>query len=102
TQQDTSHSRRYSGLGLGLALVKQLVEMHGGEIGATSAGEGQGATFTVTLPAMAERGSGEWGVGSGERGEGSEQGFHSPTPHSPTPHAPAPTPPLFRSRAWAC
>jgi len=85
TQQDTSHSRRYSGLGLGLALVKQLVEMHGGEIGATSAGEGQGATFTVTLPAMAERGSGEWGVGSGERVYESEQVFHSPTPHSPLP-----------------
>jgi len=55
TQQDTSHSRRYSGLGLGLALVKQLVEMHGGEIKATSAGEGQGATFTVTLPAAADK-----------------------------------------------
>jgi PAS domain S-box-containing protein len=54
TQQDTSPSRRYSGLGLGLALVKQLVEMHGGEIRATSAGEGQGAAFSLTLPAMAD------------------------------------------------
>ncbi|MGE3438902.1 MAG: response regulator [Blastocatellales bacterium] len=50
TQQDTSHSRRHSGLGLGLALVKQLVEMHGGDIKARSAGENQGATFTVNLP----------------------------------------------------
>jgi len=55
TQHDTSHSRRYSGLGLGLSLVKQLVEMHGGEIMATSAGEGHGATFTLTLPVLVDR-----------------------------------------------
>lgn len=55
TQQDTSHSRRHSGLGLGLALVKQLVEMHGGEIEARSAGEGEGATFTVTLPVAVDK-----------------------------------------------
>jgi PAS domain S-box-containing protein len=38
------------GLGLGLAIAKQLVELHGGRISATSAGDGQGATFTVKLP----------------------------------------------------
>src|SRR4030095_14390808 len=54
TQTDTATPRRYTGLGLGLALVKQLFEMHGGEIRATSAGEGQGATFTLTLPGMAD------------------------------------------------
>ena len=43
-------TRRHGGLGLGLAIVKQLVEMHGGTIRAKSPGEGQGATFTVTLP----------------------------------------------------
>jgi PAS domain S-box-containing protein len=50
SQADTSRSRRHGGLGLGLALVKQIVELHGGQIEATSAGVGQGATFTVTLP----------------------------------------------------
>jgi len=50
TQKDTSRSRRHGGLGLGLALVKHLVEMHGGTTEATSDGLGKGATFTVTLP----------------------------------------------------
>src|SRR5205807_10039137 len=49
-QADASTTRRHSGLGLGLAIVKQLVEMHGGSIRAKSPGEGQGATFTLTLP----------------------------------------------------
>ena len=50
SQSDMSRTRRHGGLGLGLSLVKQLVEMHGGTIEAASAGAGQGATFTVTLP----------------------------------------------------
>ncbi len=49
-QADSSSTRRHRGLGLGLAIVKQLVEMHGGTVRAKSAGEGQGATFSVTLP----------------------------------------------------
>ena len=52
-QADASSAKRYGGLGLGLALVKYLVELHGGTIKAASAGEGQGATFTVTLPVRA-------------------------------------------------
>src|SRR5262249_35348375 len=52
-QSDASSSRRYGGLGLGLTLVKYLVELHGGMIEASSAGEGQGATFKVTLPVRA-------------------------------------------------
>jgi PAS domain S-box-containing protein len=52
-QADASSARRYGGLGLGLALVKYLVELHGGTIEAASAGEGQGATFKVTLPVRA-------------------------------------------------
>jgi PAS domain S-box-containing protein len=52
-QSDASSSRRHGGLGLGLALVKHLVELHGGTIEATSAGDGQGATFKVTLPVRA-------------------------------------------------
>src|SRR5215470_12491644 len=53
TQADASSARRYGGLGLGLALVKYLVELHGGTIEVSSAGEGQGATFKVTLPVRA-------------------------------------------------
>src|SRR5262249_61172905 len=52
-QSDTSSARRHGGLGLGLALVKYLIELHGGTIEAASAGEGQGATFNVTLPVRA-------------------------------------------------
>jgi PAS domain S-box-containing protein len=49
-QSDSSSTRRFGGLGLGLSLVKQLLELHGGTIEATSDGLGRGATFTVTLP----------------------------------------------------
>jgi len=51
-QGDSGAGRRHGGLGLGLAIAKQLVEMHGGEITAHSRGVGQGATFTVRLPAL--------------------------------------------------
>jgi signal transduction histidine kinase len=43
-----------SGLGIGLAIARHIVEMHGGTIAATSEGVGKGATFTVTLPAAVE------------------------------------------------
>ncbi len=52
-QADSSAARRHGGLGLGLSLVKQLVELHGGTVSALSAGEGRGATFTVKLPMRA-------------------------------------------------
>jgi CheY-like chemotaxis protein/anti-sigma regulatory factor (Ser/Thr protein kinase) len=52
-QADASSAQRHGGLGLGLALVKYLVELHGGTIEVASAGEGQGATFKVTLPVRA-------------------------------------------------
>jgi signal transduction histidine kinase/CheY-like chemotaxis protein len=49
-QSDASSARRHGGLGLGLALVRELVELHGGTVRAESAGEGHGATFTIDLP----------------------------------------------------
>jgi PAS domain S-box-containing protein len=52
TQKDGTASRSHGGLGLGLAISKQLVELHGGSIQAKSRGEGHGATFTVKLPLL--------------------------------------------------
>jgi CheY-like chemotaxis protein len=52
-QADATVTRAHGGLGLGLAIVRHLVELHGGTISASSAGEGQGATFTVQLPMAA-------------------------------------------------
>jgi signal transduction histidine kinase len=49
-QADASTTRRHGGLGLGLSIVKSLVEMHQGSVEAMSPGEGQGSTFIVTLP----------------------------------------------------
>ncbi|MEH1853280.1 MAG: response regulator [Nostoc sp.] len=51
-QEDVSITRKYGGLGLGLAIVRQLVEAHGGTIAADSPGVGLGATFTVQLPLL--------------------------------------------------
>ena len=50
SQKDSSTTRAFGGLGLGLAICKQLVELHGGIIRAASQGEGRGATFSVQLP----------------------------------------------------
>jgi PAS domain S-box-containing protein len=54
TQSDSSASRRHGGLGLGLALVRELVELHGGGVRVASPGVNKGTTFTVTLPARVE------------------------------------------------
>ncbi len=56
TQVDTSLERTHSGLGIGLTLVRELVELHGGTLEAHSAGIGQGSEFVVRLPLP----SGEW------------------------------------------
>ncbi len=55
-QADSYSSRRSAGLGLGLALVKHLVELHGGQVFADSLGEGKGSSFIVRLPVRAVRG----------------------------------------------
>ncbi len=72
-QADRSLDRSRGGLGLGLALVKGLIELHGGRVRAESAGPGQGATFTFWLPLASaappdlESGSGEHPLGLGRR-----------------------------------
>jgi CheY-like chemotaxis protein len=65
-QADSATTRRHGGLGLGLAIVRHLVEMHGGRIEAHSAGIGQGATFSVHLPLRPEH--------SADTGQGASQG----------------------------
>ncbi|MFN2531146.1 MAG: ATP-binding protein [Pyrinomonadaceae bacterium] len=58
-QADSSTTRNYGGLGLGLAIVRHLVELHGGSVRADSPGQGGGASFYATFPLITERISGE-------------------------------------------
>ena len=79
-QVDSTSKRAHGGLGLGLAIVRHLVELHGGAIGVESAGEGRGATFTVTLP-RAEKSDGEDGArrraDRRDRGAPAQHGVHA-------------------------
>src|SRR5205807_386404 len=54
-QEKTGTTRPHGGLGLGLAIVRHLAELHGGTVVAESAGEGRGATLVVTLPVSTRR-----------------------------------------------
>jgi len=68
-QADSSSRRKLGGLGLGLSIVKHIVEVHGGTVRAESAGEGLGATFTVNLPVRAvqiDEGDGQAAGNSGD------------------------------------
>ena len=55
SQSDSSSTRRHGGLGLGLSIVRQLVELHGGTVAATSSGAGEGTIFKVIFPLMSVR-----------------------------------------------
>jgi signal transduction histidine kinase/ActR/RegA family two-component response regulator len=55
SQADSSAARKHGGLGIGLSIVKQLIELHGGSISVQSEGEGRGATFRVLLPQETQR-----------------------------------------------
>jgi len=70
-QQDGSRTRRHGGLGLGLSIVRQLVQLHHGSVQATSDGQGQGATFTVTLPAVDQTDGTADGGGTADPAHGS-------------------------------
>jgi PAS domain S-box-containing protein len=69
-QADSSFTRRHGGLGLGLAIARHLIELHGGEISAASDGKGQGATFTVKLPVMIVHASTLYQTGLRKKEEG--------------------------------
>src|SRR5439155_21441130 len=67
-QADSTSTRSHGGLGIGLTIVRHIVELHGGTVQAESAGEGQGATFTVTLP-LASRPAVEEDLGGGSNSQ---------------------------------
>jgi PAS domain S-box-containing protein len=66
-QADSTYTRRHGGLGLGLAIVRHLTELHGGTVTAQSNGAGQGATFTVKLPIIIAQDTGRFKVDATER-----------------------------------
>src|SRR4030095_9936129 len=69
-QGDSSTTRAYDGLGLGLGIVRHLVELHGGTVHAESEGEGKGSVFSVMFPLIISRnGSGSYKLASRSNGD---------------------------------
>jgi hypothetical protein len=66
-QGDSSSTRQYPGLGLGLGIVRHLVELHGGTVSASSAGENAGALFEVRMPIHSTEAPHRAGTAAGER-----------------------------------
>jgi signal transduction histidine kinase/ActR/RegA family two-component response regulator len=77
-QADGTTTRVHGGLGLGLSIVRQLVELHGGTVAAESEGEGKGASFIVQLPLLLTRGE----TGAATRSHLTAGGLDSPDSHS--------------------
>ncbi len=77
-QAESSSTRNYNGLGLGLSIVRNIVEMHGGTIQAQSPGEGRGASFTVSIPLLLSVSPEKAVFDYTERQSGKEAGFHVP------------------------
>jgi signal transduction histidine kinase len=78
-QADASTRRRHGGLGLGLSIVRQLVQLHGGTVAAHSRGLGHGATFTVSLPVARVAAAGPAAAQAGG-GEPADVGIAGPSP----------------------
>lgn len=77
-QADATSTRSYGGLGLGLAIVRQLVELHGGTVRVNSEGEGLGSTFTISLPLAAVRGAAASDTESAHQSEFKSPKFECP------------------------
>lgn len=77
-QQDASTTRRHGGLGIGLAIVRQLAQLHGGSVRAESGGADQGSTFTVSLPSLAPPTTWRVRAGAQPAPSGAQDGGHGP------------------------
>jgi PAS domain S-box-containing protein len=80
-QADSTSTRKHGGLGLGLAIVRRLVELHGGTVAAESEGEGRGATFRILLPLLRHA----------SRKTGAAKGSRRKSPHGTPAASPAQT-----------